>query len=128
MTTILYIEDNDANFVLVKKLLEKSRNYNVIRATNIPDVIKLYKEKKETKIDLIFVDITLPGESGLDFPDIFSKVLNDDNSLKKVPLIALTARVMKEDIDEYKKKGFDDYLGKPFNLSDLWKTIDKYIK
>lgn len=76
----------------------------------------------EHKPDLVFMDIQMPEMDGIDACLAIRKV--DENY---TPIIALTANVMKEDIDKYEKVGFDGHIGKPIELERLYRLTQQNI-
>lgn len=122
---VLYIEDNDLNYLLVEKYLTKVMNIEVLRARNLEEALSLYKKEKP---DLVFVDISLCGESGLNFPAEVEKVIKEERGVNRVPLIALTARATDEDKREILKAGFNYYITKPIELSQLKEVVVQFLK
>ena len=117
MGHILYIEDNIGNRMLVRRVLE-AEGYNLIEATDGPAGLEMATQDTP---DLILLDINLPGIDGYDL----AKRFRDINSLDGIPILAVTANVMKEDRDACLEAGMDDYLGKPFRVKDLVAALSK---
>jgi signal transduction histidine kinase/CheY-like chemotaxis protein len=114
---ILIVEDNEINQVVVDGLLEKTElSYDF--ANNGKKGVDMFNNKH---YDLILMDIQMPVMSGLEA----SKEIRKTN--KQIPIIALTAGVMKEDIDNVKEAGMNDYLSKPINFEKLIETLNKHL-
>ena len=67
-------------------------------------------------------DINLPGMNGYEC----LKILKDNDQLRHIPVIALTANAMPYDIEKGRKAGFDGYLTKPLNIPHFLQTIDNF--
>lgn len=102
--TILVAEDIDSNFALVDIILRK--DFNVVRATNGKDAVRLYQELHPS---LILMDIQMPEMNGLEATRII-RVLDD-----KIPIIALTAFAFNTDKMEFMDAGGSDYVVKPID-------------
>ncbi|PLR96751.1 ATP-binding protein [Bacillus sp. T33-2] len=118
---VLYIEDNDANLMLVKKLFDSKSGYHLVSARNGYDGIKIAGQKK---IDLILLDINLPDIHGFDVFDILKTM----EQTKNIPVIAVSANAMPQDIQNALHKGFGDYLTKPINISEFLSVINRITK
>ncbi|MEI6767140.1 MAG: response regulator [Bacteroidota bacterium] len=117
--SILVIEDNADNVMTVKAII--GENHFVTVAEDGADGIK---KAKNNPPDLILLDISLPGMDGYAVLDELKK----DSSLTQIPIIALTARVMKGDREHILNYGFDDYISKPVDLDEFENTLKKYIE
>ena len=115
--TILVAEDNAINQEIIKSLLEPTFAA-VLFADNGKAAIDLFAEKSA---DIVLMDIQMPVMDG---KQAFLLIRDRD---KHVPVIALTANVMSEDIKEYNKLGFDGHIGKPFEIHDLYAVLVKYL-
>jgi CheY-like chemotaxis protein len=115
---ILVAEDEASNFELVKATLLKT-NVKLIRAYTGLEAVDI--SKKETDIDLILMDIRMPGMNGYEA----TKLIKSFNA--KIPVLSLTAYAMAEDREKSIAAGCDDYISKPIKPNDLIKTIGKYI-
>lgn len=78
--------------------------------------------KKNPTIDLVLLDIKLPGMDGY---EAAKQIKNQNN---QTVVIAQSAYAMPEDIQRAKKSGFEDYITKPINKWDLYKAINKHLK
>jgi PAS domain S-box-containing protein len=117
---VLYIEDSPINIEIVK---------NVFRI--LPDIELLTAENAETGLamvhelhpDLVLMDINLPGMSGLEA----LKILKLDPATKDIPVIAVSAAAMPDDVEAGLKAGFLAYLTKPFDVSELIALVRKNL-
>ena len=114
---ILVAEDNNINQVIVQAMLEKT-NAEVCLAENGLIAIDKYGTFKP---DVILMDIQMPELDGLEACKIIRK------SDKKIPIIALTANVMLEDIKTYLDNGFDEHLAKPIEVAKLYHRLQHYL-
>ncbi|MBN2682279.1 MAG: PAS domain S-box protein [Bacteroidales bacterium] len=115
--TILVVEDEPANFEYLHFALEPS-NVNLIWSKTGREAIKVVENNKE--IDLILMDIKLPDMDGY-------KVAEEINKKNKIPIIALTAYALSNDIEKG-TKFFDKFLTKPLKTNDLYKEINAILK
>ncbi len=107
-TTVLVVEDNVSNFVLIARLLGfldihcewKTSGYEVVEfADTLP------------RIDLILMDIRLPYEDGYGA----TKKIRQSPKLKNVPIVAVTAEASVEQLNKARNSGFDGFLSKPLD-------------
>jgi signal transduction histidine kinase/CheY-like chemotaxis protein len=120
---LLLVEDNLINQRLTKLILEKS-GYAVITANNGQIAVDLFKSNP--KIKLIIMDIQMPVLDGLSATKEI-RMIETENKLSKIPIIALTAHAMKGDKEKCIEAGCDNYLSKPILIELLINTIKKYI-
>jgi signal transduction histidine kinase/FixJ family two-component response regulator/HPt (histidine-containing phosphotransfer) domain-containing protein len=118
-STILVAEDNNINQEIILGLLEDT-GLNIILANNGQEAIDKYKSKKQD-IELIFMDIQMPVMDGYKA----TKIIKDINS--NIPIVALTANAMVEDIEKTKNAGMNEHLNKPIEVEKLYQTILKYV-
>ena len=117
--TVLIVEDNELNMKLFHDLLE-AHGIDTIETRNGMDVLEIARTKKP---DLILMDIQLPEVSGLDV----TKWLKNDEALKKIPVIAVTAFAMKGDEEKIRQGGCEDYISKPISVSRFLEVIQTYL-
>ncbi|WP_072681489.1 transporter substrate-binding domain-containing protein [Arcobacter sp. LA11] len=118
--TILVVDDIEENRKLVQASL-KNFNFKIIMAENGELALD---RLKNIKIDLILMDLRMPVMDGYQT----ATIIKNDEKLKNIPLIALTASVMGKDLEKVGEYGFDGYLRKPVILDDLIEEISKYLK
>jgi len=108
---ILYVEDNFDNRLLVRRVLEVE-GFSVAEAMDGPSGLE---KAKESPPDLILLDINLPDIDGYELAGRFRQL----PSLKGVPIIAVTANVMKGDRERVLAAGCDGYIPKPIDVDKL---------
>ena len=118
---ILYIEDNPSNLRLMSQLLKQRPQIRWIDALEPGAGIKLALKEKP---DLILLDINLPGMNGYEVIEQLKKHKDTNN----IPVIAVSANAMPQDIAKGTAAGFDDYITKPINTTTLLETIYTYLK
>lgn len=118
--TILVVDDIEENRKLVQASL-KSFDFKIIMAENGQIALD---RLKNVKIDLILMDLRMPVLDGYKA----ATIIKNDDKLKNIPLIALTASVMGKDLEKVGKFGFDGYLRKPVIIDDLIEEISQYLK
>lgn len=117
--TVLIVEDNELNMKLFHDLLE-AHGINTVETVDGRNVLELAREHKP---DLILMDIQLPEVSGLEV----TKWLKDDEELKSIPVIAVTAFAMKGDEQKIREGGCEDYISKPISVTRFLEVIDSYL-
>ncbi len=116
--TILTVDDNEANLKLVTVLLE-DMGINVIAAESGPQALIAIEDHK---IDMIFMDIQMPGMNGLEA----TKLIRKTKAPNELPIIALTAHAVADEKDKILKSGMNDYQTKPINNDQLVRTIERW--
>ena len=116
---VLIVEDNELNMKLFHDLLE-AHGVDTVETRDGRNVLELAREHKP---DLILMDIQLPEISGLDV----TKMLKEDEELKSIPVIAVTAFAMKGDEQKIREGGCEDYISKPISVGHFLDVIQKYI-
>jgi two-component system cell cycle response regulator DivK len=117
--TILYVEDNPDNRVLVRRIL-LSEDYGLLEAQNAGQALELLKE---TRPDLILMDINMPDMDGY---TLTSKIKSLPG-FERVPIIALTANVMRGDREKTLEAGCDGYIQKPLDIDQLLREVEKFL-
>jgi len=118
---ILYVEDNPDNLRLVKKVLT-SRGYIVHEAVNGSEGLSMAQDLMP---DLILLDINLPDIDGYEVAQRIRQ--SDENSLRYVPIIAITANALKGDAQKALDAGCDVYMSKPINVRELWARVEAFV-
>jgi len=114
------IVDDEPDIVETIKFNLELENIECIEAYDGEEA--LLKAKKE-RPDLIILDIMLPKINGYKV----ARLLKFDESFKHIPVIMLTARAQKKDIELGEETGADEYVTKPFEMDELVKMIRKYL-
>ena len=117
--TVLIVEDNELNMKLFHDLLE-AHGYSTLETKDGREALKLAREHRP---DLILMDIQLPEVSGLEV----TKWIKEDDALKSIPVIAVTAFAMKGDEEKIREGGCEAYLAKPISVAHFLETVEKFI-
>jgi len=119
-TTILYIEDNIDNRTLVRRVLQ-IEGYRVMEAES---GFKAFEILRSEIPDLVLMDINLPDMDGYEI----TTRLKQMPSLARVPVIAMTANVMKGDREKTLAAGCDGYISKPIDIDTLPGQIARFLR
>ncbi len=117
--TVLYVEDNVDNRVLVRRILQ-AEGYIVLEAGNAAETFRVIDGHRP---DLILVDINMPGVDGY----TLTSRLKADPTLAAVPVIAITANVMRGDRERTLAAGCDGYIQKPIDVDYLPRQIARFL-
>jgi len=112
---ILIVEDNELNMKLFLDLLE-AYGYDTVGTRNGLEALDLAREHRP---DLILMDIQLPEVSGLEV----TKWLKEDDDLRPIPVVAVTAFAMKGDEQRIREGGCEAYISKPISVAGFMSTI-----
>ena len=105
---VLIVEDNEKNMKLARDVLQ-FHGFATVEATNGEDGVTLARERRPA---LILMDIQLPGIDGV----TALQRIREDAETSRIPVVALTASVMKEDRERFDKAGFDGFITKPIDV------------
>ncbi len=117
--TVLIVEDNELNMKLFHDLLE-AHGYNIIGTRDGMEALRIARDSRP---DLILMDIQLPEVSGLEV----TKWIKEDDRLKSIPVIAVTAFAMKGDEEKVREGGCEAYIAKPISVTNFLETVKKYL-
>jgi len=117
--TILVVDDDEIMRNALKRILE-GENFTVIVAE---DGIELSKVLESTTLDMVLLDVNLPWVDGYEL----CRLIKSHHTLKAVPLIFVSARKSKEDIEQGFAAGADDYVAKPFDVEHIVSIINKML-
>ena len=117
--TILYVEDNIDNRTLVRRILI-SEDYNLIEATNAAECLKVLES---TKPDLILMDINMPDMDGY----TLTAKIKTTPGFERIPILALTANVMRGDKEKTLEAGCDGYIQKPLDIDQLVQEVERFL-
>jgi two-component system, cell cycle response regulator DivK len=118
--TVLVVEDNELNMKLFNDLLE-AHGYRVVQTR---DGLSALDMARKHNPDLILMDIQLPEVSGIEV----TKWLKEDDQLRHIPVIAVTAFAMKGDEQKIREGGCEAYISKPISVMSFLQTIDGFLK
>ena len=116
--TVLIVEDNELNMKLFHDLLD-AHGYRTVQTRSGLDALALAREHRP---DVILMDIQLPEVSGLEV----TKWLKDDDTLRDIPVIAVTAFAMKGDEDRIRSGGCQAYISKPISVMTFLDTVRRF--
>ena len=119
-TTILYVEDNIDNRTLVRRVL-MVEGYNIIEAVNATEAMQILEN---TVPDLILMDINMPDVDGYTLTAQIKKM----PGFEKIPIIALTANVMRGDREKSLEAGCDGYIQKPIDIDTISEQIERFLR
>jgi len=117
--TILYVEDNIDNRTLVRRIL-LSEDYNLLEATNAAECLKVLES---TKPDLILMDINMPDMDGY----TLTAKIKTTPGFGHIPILALTANVMRGDKEKTLEAGCDGYIQKPLDIDQLVHEVERFL-
>lgn len=116
---VLIVEDNELNLKLFHDLLD-AHGYATLQTRHGMEALQLARRHRP---DLIVMDIQLPEVSGLEV----TKWLKDDDELREIPVIAVTAFAMKGDEERIREGGCEAYISKPISVNGFIDTIRRFI-
>ncbi|NKB76591.1 MAG: TMAO reductase system sensor histidine kinase/response regulator TorS [Gammaproteobacteria bacterium] len=115
--TVLLVEDDETNRLVVKHYLE-SLGHNVVVAEDGEVALKIVGVQL---FDIILLDISLPGADGM---AVVQKIRQSEVGLPtQLPVIAMSAHVFHEEVEQYLEAGMNGFIGKPFTRDDLALTL-----
>ncbi|MEQ1578178.1 MAG: response regulator [Hyphomicrobium sp.] len=117
--SVLIVEDNELNMKLFHDLLA-AHGYRTVQTRNGLDAITLARQHRPS---LILMDIQLPEVSGLEV----TKWLKEDEELRIIPVVAVTAFAMKGDEERIRSGGCEAYVSKPISVTTFLDTIRRFI-
>ena len=117
--TVLIVEDNELNMKLFHDLLD-AYGYQTLQTRNGMDALKIAHEHRP---DLILMDIQLPEVSGLEV----TKWIKEDDELRGIPVVAVTAFAMKGDEQRIRDGGCEAYISKPISIASFIDTVRRFI-
>lgn len=116
---ILIVEDNELNMKLFNDLLE-AQGYYTLQSRNGLEALALARRHRP---DLILMDIQLPEVSGLQV----TRWLKEDNDLRMIPVVAITAFAMKGDEQKIRDGGCEAYIAKPISVASFLHTVARFL-
>ena len=117
--TILYVEDNPDNRSLIRRVLE-AENYAVVEAINATQALE---KLENSNIDLVLMDINMPDMDGYTLTAKIKAI----QKFSKIPIVAVTANVMRGDREKSLGAGCDGYIQKPIDIDTLSQQIERFI-
>ena len=117
--TVLIVEDNELNMKLFHDLLD-AHGYRILQTKDGMEALDIAREHHP---DLILMDIQLPEVSGLEV----TKWLKEDDSLRSIPVVAVTAFAMKGDEEIIRQGGCEAYISKPISVVNFLETVRRFL-
>ncbi|MXV51734.1 PAS domain S-box protein [Pedobacter sp. HMF7647] len=118
---VLVVDDNEINRLLAKKMLSKWGLQTDFAENGREALEKIGRQS----YDIVLMDIQMPVLNGIEAARQIRTL--PGQYFSELPIVALTASIMNEQIEDIKKSGMDDYLLKPFSVDALFEKIDKYL-
>jgi two-component system cell cycle response regulator DivK len=119
-STILYVEDDLNNRTLVRRVLE-AEGYEFVDAANASQAMGFLKKRK---IDLILMDINMPEMDGY----ALTAQIKSISEYARIPIIAMTANVMRGDRERSLEAGCDGYIQKPIDIDLLTQQVERFLR
>jgi two-component system cell cycle response regulator DivK len=116
---VLIVEDNELNMKLFNDLL-MAHGYDTLQTKDGAEVLALARRHRP---DLILMDIQLPEISGIEV----TRWIKEDEELKLIPVIAVTAFAMKGDREKMRDGGCEDYIAKPISIVSFLQTVERFL-
>ena len=116
---VLYVEDNYENRVLIRRILV-AEGFTVLEAASAIEALNLLQRERP---DLILMDINMPEVDGYQLTTHIKQI----PEMSRVPVIALTANVMKGDRERTLEAGCDGYIQKPVDVDDFPRQISQFL-
>lgn len=118
-TTIMYVEDNLENRILVRRIL-MAEDYAILEAVNAADALN---QLQNNRPDLILMDINMPDMDGY----TLTAKIKSMPGFERVPILALTANVMRGDKEKTIEAGCDGYIQKPLDIDQLIREVERFL-
>ncbi|MGD8402015.1 MAG: response regulator [Anaerolineales bacterium] len=119
-STILYVEDNVDNRTLVRRIL-MAEGYYLLEAVNAMQALEILGN---TQPDLILMDINMPDMDGYSL----TAQIKGTPGLETIPIVALTANVMRGDRERSLEAGCDGYIQKPIDIDMFSEQIERFLR
>jgi two-component system cell cycle response regulator DivK len=116
---VLIVEDNDLNMKLFNDLLV-AHGYGTLQSKDGVEALELARRHRP---DLILMDIQLPEVSGLQV----TQWIKEDEDLRTIPIIAVTAFAMKGDEEKIREGGCEAYIAKPISITSFLRTVERFL-
>jgi CheY-like chemotaxis protein len=115
---ILVVEDNEKNMKLFRDVLQAT-GYITLEATSGEDAVELARSHEPA---LVLMDVQLPGIDGV---EALARLRQDERS-RSIPVLAVTAQAMSGDRERFLQAGFDGYLSKPVDITELIQAVREH--
>ncbi|PWG80994.1 response regulator [Pararcticibacter amylolyticus] len=119
---VLVVEDNEINRFLIKKFLKKWGASGDFAENGKEALDKI----RHHAYDVVLMDIQMPVMSGLEATIAIRNMEKQEH--RQLPIIALTATILDQELEEIKKSGMNDYIAKPFSPDDLYRKLATFMQ
>lgn len=116
---VLIVEDNELNMKLFHDLLD-AHGYETLQTRDGMEALEIARAERP---DLILMDIQLSEVSGLEV----TKWLKEDDTLREIPVVAVTAFAMKGDEEKIRQGGCEAYIAKPISVAQFIETVQRFL-
>lgn len=123
LRTLLYVEDNPANLLLVEEIVARRPDLHLL-LLSATDGRRGVAMARAARPDVILMDVNLPDISGTEA----MQILAEDPATAHIPVLALSANAMPRDVEKGLKAGFFRYLTKPIKVNELLDTLEVALK
>jgi len=121
---VLLVDDHATTLQLMEKFLQKI-GLSVTTASDGEDAIK--EVTSNNRFDMIIMDVQMPGLSGIETTKII-RLYEDENQIKRVPIISLSANTSEKNIEDCILAGMDDFIQKPADFNKVHQVINTWIR
>lgn len=118
--TVLYVEDNPENRMLIRRVLE-AEGFRVVLAANATEALQMLQQENP---QVVLMDISMPDVDGY----TLTARIKSTPGFEKLPVIALTANVMRGEQERALRAGCDGYIQKPVDIDSLAQQIESFLR
>jgi len=116
---VLLVEDDDINRMVSQSFLEEFGH----QVTSVTEAESAIAQLAGGDFDIVLTDISLPGMDGLELTQAIRTF--DDQKKAKIPVVAISAHVLKQEVDYYQRSGISAFLGKPYEQETLNEVLQR---
>ncbi len=117
---VLYVEDDDVNIELMRMILERRDDIHMLSAKRVKEGIELARSRKP---DLILMDISMPDMNGIEALNLLKKY----EKTRDIPVVTVSGRALKHEVEEGRTAGFADYITKPIDMEWFFRVLDRFL-
>lgn len=118
--TILYVEDNPENRMLIRRVLEAD-GFRVLLASSATEALQILQQERP---DVMLVDVSMPDVDGY----TLTTRVKSMPEFERLPIVALTANVMRGEQERARQAGCDGYIPKPVDIDVLSEQIERFLR
>ncbi|MBE5875954.1 MAG: response regulator [Lachnospiraceae bacterium] len=120
---LMVVEDNEINMEIILAILQRT-GAEVISAWSAEEAIQIFEDAKDEPLDLILMDIQLPGMTGYEATE---KIRKMGTYGETIPVFAMTANAFSQDVEQSAKSGMNEHISKPIDIHELYQKMQKYL-